>query len=259
MKAGCITLCLLLVGHVTAMDLPSGHEPKPLSDEEIASRKENFKNPEKLKAFLMDAFVEFDWSGAMTEPQQIHAFKDGYDIKDTTIRSALLDIYRESVQKTGWKYGDNWQAEFRLHSAIFWMGIFADEPAKELLLGIASDSAKDVFYRYPAIFGYIYCADLQEVRDLFTWLLDDEKRFPANLRATFAEQIRRLWKSVETDKPKREVILASLSTVADREKDVRTFRSLDDFLTQNNKEYAESFQRKASLERMSKTLEKDAQ
>ena len=253
MKASCciIGLCLLLTSKVAAID----YEPKPLTEEEITLRKANFKDPAKLKDFLMGEFGEIDWSGTMSKPHLILAFKEGYDMQDEILRPVLMEIYHEAVEKTGWKCGDDGETERRLHSSIRWMGVFADEPLKKLLLNIAKDNAKHTYYRYPAILGYIYCADAQEVKNLFDWLLADEKRFSANLRGTLMEQIRGWWSEVQADTQKREVILASLSVAASQEKDAWTFGQLDDFLVQNSQGYAESPQRKKALQRINKSAE----
>ena len=55
MKTSCaiIGLSLLFASRVVALDWAPGHEPKPLTEEEIALRKEIFKEPTKLKPFLM--------------------------------------------------------------------------------------------------------------------------------------------------------------------------------------------------------------
>jgi hypothetical protein len=229
---------------------------KFFSQEEIESPKKDFNNPVKLKCILEDTFTNrTDLSVFRIE--YILAIKDGYEIQDETIRSVLGDIYRESAQKTSWKIMVDWDAECLLYGSIRWMRVFADEPTKKLLLDIATDIQKDIFYRYPAILSYIYCANAQEVRDLFAWLLGDEKRFSINLRATLMEQIRPLWCEIEADTQKREAVVASLSVAVAQEKDKRTFEGLDDFLVQNSKGYAESPQRKIAIQRINKLSENE--
>ena|GEM_PF-1582711 len=255
MKTVCcvIGLSLLFANRVVATEWLPRHEPKPLTEKEIASRKEDFKNPEKVKAFLMGEFPKNDWSGTMTNPHLIRAFAKEYEITVEVLRSVLADIYRDSARKTGWEFADDWDSEARLHSSILWMSVFADESAKKLLLDIAMDAKKDIFYRYPAVLGYFRCANAQEVRDLFVWLLSDDKRFPIDLKASLLEHIRELWREVEADRQKREAILASLCVAVAQEKDMRTFGQLDGFLAQNSAEYATSNQRVALLQKKGNT------
>lgn len=239
-KLCCVGLSLLLAGDTVA-SLLAGAEDKVLSPEEIASRKADLKDPAKLKAFLTEAFSN-DWSGSFIS-NFARGLKEMYDVPDDILKPVLLDIYRESAQKTGWKNGSDRDARWGLFGAIWGLADLADKPVREMLLGIAKDSAKDVLYRYPAILGYVRCAEAQDVRDLFVWLLGDKKRFPVDLRGSLVKHIRDLWDAIEADEQKREALLASLYVAVALEKDAWVFGGLDDFLAQRSEEYRTSRQR----------------
>jgi len=255
----CIGFSLLLSGNaVFGLYLPGMETPRPLAEEEIVSLREEVKNPEKLKKFLLDMF-DADWeSGYWIDIVLIRNRKETYSLQEEVTRPVLLEICRESVLKTRWKYEIDREAGRRLYVSLCWMGLFADETIKKFLRGIVTDSSKDDFFRAAAIKGYLYSANVQDIKDFFAHLLKDKKQFPPDLR----EEIVRISRDFvnpnlagEEDEERRKEILSSLGTVAARETDGKLFRKLDEFLRHNSKEWENSSQRKAALERMNKPPE----
>jgi len=240
-----IGLCLLVASEAVSIGgMPE--ERKPLSEEESASLKEDLKRPENLKKFLLDRFDAGGHNGG--EVLHIIRFgKQGLGLQDEIARPVLLDICREAAQKTGWKIMVEWESEKRLYDSLCWLGVFADGPVKKFLLGIATDNAKDAFYRAAATRGYFYCAEAGEVRDFFVHMVNKKRDFPVELRETVIDLTRRLFfvldEVLEEDTPKREAILASLYVVVAQESDERLFRHLDGILQWDSKEYATSYQR----------------
>ena len=246
----CLGLCLFLTGNVFSADW-SHYES--YSDENVANLREILQNPEKAKEFLTD---EFAASHALWQ-SEIPLFKMKFDVQDEIIRPLLLDILRESAQKVGWETPLSWQDDSmdviadkrRLYGAIAWLGACADEPTKKLLLDIAMDGTKDTFYREPAVWAcLLYHADAQEIKNiLIRYLVEANKESRLhNVIYAFAEEAYR----ATTDEMKREAILASFSVAVAQTKNKWAFERLDNFLTQNSKEYAESSQRKAALQQM---------
>ena len=247
MRKYCIGLSLFLVCNVVASLLP-GYEPKPLSEEEIALRKENFKDHEKLKAFLLD---DFRMNGLSHDAYyQILGFKRQYEIKDEIARTVLLDIYREytpKMDRNGFlrrpkKNAASYSMTF--HYALMYLGAFADVPTKKHLIDIATDKTKDEAYSAPAIWTYLHFANAQETRDFLVRLLIGKNQVSANRKQYVLDNIRPLYITyTEEDWAKREAILDSFHVAVALEKDKEFFRSLDNFLEMRNKVYATSRQR----------------
>jgi hypothetical protein len=222
MKTLCfkIGLSLLLVSNVAAEWPSPEYRPKPLTDEEIISKKESFKDSAKLKVFLMGEFATNTYSGGALEFDYIRDFKRGFEIRDEIIRSVLLDIYRESIQKTEWRalprkdIPDDDDNQFRLIGSILWMSAFADDTAKNILRGIATDRTKDEFYRFPAILSYLRCADAQETKDFLAAFLAEKTPFLTRYRGEIEHQAQMVHR--EADEQKREVIDAALTEIKKR-------------------------------------------
>ena len=249
----CIGLCLLWIGNITALDWPEYEE---FSGEDIAHLRQTLQNPKETKEFLIDEFV----AEHSLWPDEIPLFKQKFDVRDEIIRPVLLDILRESAQKTGWEMppsrnddpADVFDDKRRLLKSIVWLGTFADEPAKKILSDIAADDAKDRYYRDLAVQAYLYCADAQEVKDILMRYIEEKGRDWKNISWSplyaFAEGAYR----ATTDEAKREAILAVLYVVMAQEENKDTFSYRDKKLAHMSKEYATSSQRLTMLKRISK-------
>jgi len=247
----CIGLCLLLAGNAIASSMVWEEYYENCPDEDIAYLTEYFNDPEHFKEFLMSL-----GDNRVFWPENIPLFKKKFDVQDKVARPVLLDIYRESLLKARWMpFSPDDTVDVRsskrgLFHSIEWMGLFADEPVKQLLLGIATDDSADSFYRGPAIRGYLRCASAQNARDVLVRLLTGTGTV-ANHSEIYKSAIL-AYDEAEDDPQKREAILASMSVLLARESEKWLFVSVDKDVAKRSREYAESSQRLAILKRINK-------
>ena len=239
----CIGVCLMLAGAAASQEQEAG------LDERLAQAREAYKDPEKLKATLMRIFAIDD--RVLDPRKEIPIFKQKYHVSDETMRTALMSIY-ESVRHLGDDpaHSDEPRETIydkrRLFCSLEWLGFCADGATKELLMRWATDGTKANDYRVPAIDAYIRCADAQQVRDALIRFLIDMRVDP------YGTYLQAFAVYDESDVQKREAITASLVVALSREEDKGRFADMDKKLAKRSKEYAESSQRKAMVERMSK-------
>ena len=230
------------------------------SEEAISRLREDFKDAAKVRKRFLDGFLN-------SPPQLMPEFKRKFGVGDEPMRTVLVDIIRESVEKVGWEWSrpDDTQEDLytwkRMYDAIPWLGVCADAEAKQFLMQIAGDRQKGYDIRARAIEAYMRRANAQEVQDMATRLLADEAR-AADMKDGFAISVCvygyaiRAYDEAEGDTQKREAIISSLSAALMREKNERFFAEVDQDLARRDKEYAESPQRKAALERMNPPTKK---
>jgi len=246
-KLLCCIGCLLFAGNVVSQNAPSRYDS--YTDEEVARTREAYKNPENLKETLMRILANSpSWD------EDVLLFKQKFDVADDTLRTVLLDIYKSVQHLRGVPFQDGEPKEItddkkRLSRSISWLGYCADESAKELLMDIATNGTEDKWLRSNAIIAYIQRADAQQVRDaLARFLIGDMKVNPyITYLYTFGA-----YDEAESDPQKREAIVASLIVALTREDNKSRFAKMDKELAARSKEYAESSQRLAMVQRMSK-------
>jgi len=194
-----------------------------LMAERIMSLREEFKDAEKLKAYLKYFFLAYD----VPRDNLALEFKRYLPVSDEVMRDALISLVRESSEKVGWtrdKYQQDYSGEVsnarcQMHFAIRWLWVCTDAETKKLLWDIAMDSAKDRVYRRAATEAYLRRADVdvQETKDFFKSLFEDEARLPADHITVFKHGIETVLKE-KMDETKREEIDAAYRVITAREK-----------------------------------------
>jgi len=223
-------------------------------EQRIEPMREEMRDEKKLREHMEKLL------GGRTTPERSETIMRKFDVSKDAMRSILLDVIRESSVKTKWempqqrKPEDIFIASHYLCEAITWLGVCADAEGKRLLMGIAEDSAKDKEFRFRALDSYVRCADVQETRDTITRFLADD------MRATFHPPdlhyiVMWAYDKAKDDAQTREVIVTAMSTALLKEANSIYFADADKLLAERSTEYAESPQRKATLDRMNKPPE----
>ena len=248
-KTCCVGLCLLLAGNVIAQHEWMIYERLP--DADVAYIREQYKDPEKFKESLMSSFSssQFLW------PEQVPLYKEKFGITDDTLRTALMGIYQSVLHlgKDGFSKEDSDELakdKSRLLNSIEWLGYCADESVKRLLLDIANDDTKAECYRIYAIGAYVDCANAEDIRAGFPLLLASKKQdVPFVYRKAMY-----VYDRTKEGTQKREAILTTVATALMKEENKEIFAVADGGLAARSKEYANSPQRKAALQRMNVPL-----
>ena len=247
MRTCCIGLGLLAT--VTAVAL-EWMEIEGRPDEIVEQTRKHYKDPEILRETLEGCFSLphfLSWSG---DPLR---FKRKFEIADDTLRAVLLDIYG-SVRHLGgepFSYDDPDELTYdkrRLRRSIEWLGYCADEKTKRLLWEVACDGTKAEAYQITAMRSYIHCANAREVRDALVRFLIDTRIKPS-FAYLYAIAV---YDESEGDPRKREAIVAALVVALAQEEHRGLFVSTDKELAERSKDYANSRQRLAILQRMNR-------
>ena len=212
-----------------------------------------YNDPVTLKKHLKDTLLPASSSGAT-----IMAFKRIFEVNDKMMQDLLLNIIREAVAQSKAKDNKSWDEERlvrqRLEGAVRWLACFPGADAKEvkpIMMGIAKDTARERLLRINAISSYMDYADAQEKRDMIAYLLSDDTKTSLIPYGDIIYHVAlREYDKAEGDTQTRETIIAAVSAALAKEKDKHSFIEGDKRLAERNKEYAESPQRKAKLERM---------
>ena len=246
MKKCCIGLCLLLAGNAVS---ENWRFYERLPNEEVVHLRECFKNPEKLKASLMSICI----SDHYIFSEEIPLFMEKFNITKDTLRLVLMKIIHESEKEAKWEpfsYEDPDELTYwkrGLMQAIIWLGVCADESAKEFLMEIAIDDTKGEVYRNMAVGAYIRSANAQQVKDALNRFLVETRVIPSS---TYS-YARAVYEEAEDDTAKREAIVSALTAAAlAREEDRGHFARADKIFAEQDKVYAKSPQRKAALQQM---------
>jgi hypothetical protein len=245
----CLTASVLLASRPYIVGEPPYYDTWP--EERVGQAREDFKDAAKLKEHIERQTSTLGYSLWKREKAE---FRKKFDVSEETLQAALMAIIRESSEKVGWEeteWGeppDVSVTKVRLYTAVGWLGFCADAEAKKFLMGIAMDETKREGHRMNAVLAYLRCADAQETKDAFARFLANEEMIPYfPLRSVL-----KMYDETEENPLKREVIFASIPVALAREKSKSTFADTDNWLAQRSKEYAESAQRLAMLERISK-------
>jgi len=226
--------------------------------------REDLKDKEKLR-LCVARLVSSPLRSVTTE--RVEEFKRKFGVSDEAMLVELMDIIREGSVKAGWtkhRPGDakNTYVSVNAHlsQAILWLGFFsgADAEVKSLMMDIATDIAMDCEFRSLAVGSYMSRANVQETRDAVArFLADDMQMADGFYRRRVYHAVTWAYDKAEGDTQTREGIIAVLSAALVKEEDKNAFAEADKFLAERSKEYADSPQRKAALERMNKPPEKE--
>ena len=194
--------------------------------------------------------------------ERVEAFKQKYGVGDEAMLVELLDIIREGAVKAGWTkhrpedVKDTYVVvNGHFPNAFVWLGFLsgADAEVKSLMMDIATDGAVDGDFRSLAFWAYLGRADAQEVRDTIVRFLSDDMRLAnAFHRSRVYGASVHAYDKAEDNTQTREAIVAAMSAALAKEEDKKAFAEADKLLSERSKEWADSPQRKAALERMSK-------
>ena len=169
----------------------------------------------------------------------------------------LIDILCEAGAKNKWKKRQGSEdaslddvADWQLFWGLFWMSFCADAEGKAFLMKVASDRAVDSEFRARAVSAYLWRADEKERLEAVTRFLAGDMKGTVDFRFSgiYNSAILRYDKA-EGDPKTREAIVAMISAVLLEGKGIACDET-DKLLAERSKEYAESPQRKAALERM---------
>ena len=225
-------------------------------------RKE-LKDTEKLRSFV-EGLIGAAYRPDL--PEVAEEIKRKLGISDKSMQTALMVILREEGARIKWKKSQ-WPndrldsiADWRLSRGLIWMGFCADAEGKKFLMKTASDSAVDREFRARAIGSYLSRADKKERLDAVTRFLAGDMKGsvdPFWASGLYNSAIR-VYDEAEGDTKTRDAIVAILSAVLMEEKNELYFEMMDKNLAERSKEYAESPQRKAALERMNPPVRRNA-
>ena len=268
-------VCVLVLGLAML-----GHSSEPLDDEDdwgligyldyletfkkerFESLRKDYNDVAKLRAYFEEGLLRTSHRN-----KEMLVFKQKFGISDKTMLAALMGIIRETAAKTEWKWGkareDSYDINWRLLAAVRWLGVCADAEAKQFLMGIATDKEKDSELRKTAIEAYLRRADAQEAQGAITRFVADDMRITTKPYETYPVSFCvyanafHAYNEAQEGSEKRKAIISALSDLLPKEKNMNDFDEMDKWLADQSREYAESPQRKAALERMNKPPEKE--
>jgi len=250
-----MTLCLAMPGFPTT-PLSRDWERMKVNDRKTFDRIwQEYNDPVKLKRRFEDSLLIYP-----LDEKEMEDIKQAFGLKEETLRDLLMGFIREASAKTGWKQysmpepEDLHRASWQLREAIRWLSVCADAEVKQFLMGIATDNEKHDSYRNAAVLSYLIRADVLEIRDAIVRLLADDMRALNRYGSMYYLAIK-AYDKTEGDTQTREAIVAAMSAALAKEEDKKIFTNADKRFAELSKEYAESPQRKAALERMNKPPE----
>ena len=252
-----MALCLTIKGLSSPIIINRLDFYLDLPEQEAKHLREDFKDKKKLRECLEKGGL---LSIRTAEPGKMLKIKERFDVNDKVMQVVLMDIIREASMKTGWKeplnYSrDTYVAYWILHGAITWLGVCADAEGKQFLMNVITDNTKDVFFRKRAIESYLYRTDAQEMQDKLTrFLVGDMQVEPYD---TYLFVVQTLYDVSENDAQKREAIASTVSVTLAKEENKDIFVTVDKLFAKRSKNYADSPQRKAALQRFNIPTEKE--
>jgi len=257
MSMVCVAVvCLVMQGFTSA---PQGwldvYLDSHFPEQEVKRLQEDLKDTAELKNFMRKLL-----GSHFKSHKEAVQFKRRFDVSDEAMQAVLLDIIRETSAKTGWKPSQLDDAEgiriadWHLRGAIKWLSACAGVEGKKLLMDIVTDNAKNKDFRSVALHVYMRCADVQETQDTIARFLSDD--MGTLTRFYIYHAAIQAYNDAEDISQKREAIVATLTAALAQEKNKDDFTWADKNLAERSKEYADSPQRKAALERMNNPPEK---
>lgn len=240
------SICLTALCLVTAEE--AGFPPWPeyyanRTPESIAFKRDAFRDPAKLKSELLQSlsingrfdFKEFPW------------FKSTFDVQDEVLRPVLLEIYKEARMKN-LDDPNNSVDMLRAKRSLTGLGLCADDDAKQLLLGIASQPSDVMDIRMRALAAYLQASSAEEAKTVLLRFLVEGERMDSESRSGVCRYALAAFKDASPEK--KAAILEALYVALSREDNKWLFRIYDDILCKISKEYANSHQRLAILKRL---------
>ena len=249
MMAACLTTQNLSAKAITPMDIYLSMG----SEQEIENLREEFKDATKVRKAFEQGLLFY------CNSKQIVEFKRKFGLNDEPMLTVVMEIIREKSAKTAnFKKDDT--ANMYWWRALQWLGICADVKAKQFLMDIAVDNANGWDARSYAIEAYMRRAGAQEVLDAVTRFSGDDMRIKGDdgappIYLCVYDYATQAYDESEGDTPKREAIATMMSALLAKEESKTIFADVDKNFAKRSKEYAESPQRKAALERMNKPPE----
>ena len=225
------------------------------SEQEIERVREEFKDTVKVREIFEKGLLFYTYS------DEVVRFKRKFGVSDEPMLTVVIEIIREESAKADKTKGGDYDDIYVIR-ALRWLGICADAKTKQFLWDIATDSTNSWDARAFSIEAYMRRADAQEVRNAIARFSEDDMRVKGKdgsppIYLCVYDYTLQAYNEAEDDTQKREAIVASLSATLAKEENKKVFADLDKRLAEWNKEYADSPQRKALLERKNKPPEKE--
>ena len=222
--------------------------------EEFAHLKSEYKDTAKLRAYFEERLLR-----SQASDKDMVAFKQKFGVSDEAMLTVLMGIIKKTAAKTEWQWGksreDSYDVNWSLLNAVKWLGVCADTETKQFLMDIITDNGKLFDFRAYAILAYMKRADVKETRDAIVRFLADDVRTALNEYSSVYRLAIQVYDKAENDTQTHEAIATAMSAALAKEENKEAFAKADKLLAERSKEYAESPQRKAALERMNKPPE----
>ena len=216
--------------------------------------RESLRDAKKLRECVLGLFYSC-W-GKPVMPEDAEAFKLVSGLSDAALEAALLDAIREYSAK-GWHAWDAFHPSkdvrmsyVYLTGAIKWLGFCAEAKGKKLLKGVIMDNTKDGDYRRFAIDSYMCRADANERWAMIASFLADDLRLVIIPLFDVYHAAVCEYGEAEGDTKKRREIAAAVCVALAKEKNRLYFARGNTLPADWSKGYAESPQRKATLEKL---------
>ena len=226
-----------------------------LPEQKAEQLREDLKDAANLRECMVELIGTRPQSGV---EQKVEAFKRRFGVSDRAMQTALMDIVHKAGVKNGWKKRQGSEdtldgvADWQIYSGLIWMCFCADAEGRKFLMGIATDSTVDREFRGHAVFPYLARSDDKEKMDVITRFFAGDMKGTVDLyyNSGLYHSAIRMHDKAESDPRTRESIVSMLSAALMEEKREHIFKTADKSLAERSREYAESPQRKAALERM---------
>ena len=251
-----VALCMAMPGFSSKPFIWLEYCVERMPEKEVEQLREDLKDAAKLRDCMVQLIGTHRPSNML---EKVEAFKQRFGVSDKAMQTALMDIISKAGAKNKWKkhqreeekdasldYVADWQIEW----GLFWMMFCADAEGKEFLMKIATDSAVAREIRGRATKSHLMRSDEKESLETVTrFLTGDMKGTVDLLDSGLYYSVVWVYDKAEGDPKTREAIVAMVSAAVAEEKE-SDFKRADELLAERIKEYAESPQRKAALERM---------
>ena len=256
-----VALCMAMPGFSSLItELEYCVEDMP--EKKAAQLREDLKDAAKLRAYMVQLIGSYQASNIV---KKVETFKQRFSVSDKAMQTALMDIIREAGKKNKWKkrqgLGDkslDGLADWQIEHGLIWMIFCADAEGKAFLMKIATDSTVAREFRGRAAKSYLMRSDEKESLETVTrFLTGDMKGTVDLLDSGLYYSVVWVYDKAEGDPKTREAIVAMVSAAVAEEKE-DDFKQADELLAERIKEYAESPQRKAALERMNPPFRRNA-
>jgi hypothetical protein len=200
---------------------------------------------DQLKNYLMGEFIAIDGY----DVENTRRIKAG-GVSDDLLRRVLTDIYSEAkatLEQTNDPY-ECMVNKLRRENAIRELGVCANDATKAFLLDLAADKSKNEISRTVAIGSYLRAANAQETRDALIRFMVGEERLDSQARSSILAHASEICRG--TDQAKKQAIIETLYVALAQEDAKWLFRVYDNILCSHSRQYTNSAQRQAILQRL---------